>query len=338
MSMHPLLLLCLLALACRTTTDDPEQGGALNTVPLTLEKSDSARATALFGDSLRMQVLFSGKDWLEGPLVLPDGDVICSDIPNNQILRWNGTGSEVYLERSGSVDDDYSREPGSNGLALDRQGRLLLCQHGARRVVRLDSDPGDPQPVFTVIADNYRGQPFNSPNDLHVASDGSILFTDPPYGLPEDESGDLGYYGVYRVDTLGEVTLLTKQFERPNGIALNLAEDRLLIAQSGGGRKVVVQIPYRPEEEYTGLSPIVLSESDYGAEGPGSPDGLELSPDNLLFATTPGGMCVVDMETLLVIARIGSDRPISNCTLSPDGRFLYLTNDDRLVRVELNPA
>lgn len=330
---YPAVMLLVLFLGCRSSS---EQADRVTEVPLTLETIDSLLTRAIFGDTLVVEVLFTGKGWLESPLVLPNGDVICSDVKNNEILRWTGTGSEVYLKHSGGVADDYSREPGSNGLALDRAGRLLLCQHGSRKVVRLDSDPSDPEPVFTVLADNYLGKRFNSPNDLFVAADGSILFTDPPYGLPEDESSEIGFSGVYHIDTLGAVTLLTKSFTRPNGISLNQAEDRLYIGQSDGANPIVAQMMYSAGKEHKGLIVNLLDSNDFNVSDPGSPDGLEVSGSGHVYATVPGGMCIVDPISNKTIAKIHSDRPISNLTISPANDWLYLTNDDRLVRVKLN--
>lgn len=329
----PPLLAVLLCLSCAPDAAPPP---AVD-VPLGLIAIDTPTTYALFGDSLQMEVLFKDKGWLESPLVLPSGEVICSDVERNEILRWTGSGSEVYLDNSGGVADDYSREPGSNGLTLDRNGKLLLCQHGARRVVRLESDPADPDPVYTVLADRYDGKSFNSPNDLVVASDGSILFTDPPYGLPEGDRGELGYYGVYRIDTTGKVSLLTKAFTRPNGIALSPDESRLYVSQSDGQEPLVAQLAYAPGREIKSLIVKMLDRLDFATDAPGSCDGLELSPDGLLFATVPGGVAILDPTTLRVFSKITSDRPISNLTLSPQSDWLYLTNDDRLVRVKINP-
>lgn len=323
----------LLCLACKPGNAQEVEP----TIPLTLEATDSAFTAALFGDSLHMEVLFSGKGWLESPLVLPSGDVICSDVENNQILRWTGKGSEVYLERSGGVPDDYSREPGSNGLTLDQDGKLLLCQHGARRIVRLENDPLVEEPVFTVLADSYEGKAFNSPNDLVVTSDGSILFTDPPYGLPEGDGGDLGMYGVYRVDTSGEVTLLTKSFTRPNGIDLDEAEGRLYVSQSDGEKPVIAAMAYRPGQETSFLIVELFDTNNFPTGVRGAPDGFELDGEGRLFATVPGGVWIIDLDTLQILSKIGSDRPVSNLTISPGRDWLYLTNDDRLVRVKLNP-
>ena len=295
-----------------------------------------AKASQLFGSQPAFEVLLEGLDWSEGPLVLPDGRVLCSDVPRNHVLQWSATNWGVYLDNSGGAADDYSREPGSNGLALNAAGELLLCQHGSRRVARMDAPLGAPAPTYTSLADRYRGKRFNSPNDLVVAADGSILFTDPPYGLPKDLEPELDFCGVYRVDPRGRVSLLTAAYSRPNGIGLSPDGKTLYLGNSDGKRAVVTATPILDSAFTLGVPRVLMDATSLVGALPGLPDGLTVSRSGRIFATGPGGVWVMEPDGR-VIARVRSPAPVSNVALSPAEDWLYLTNDDRLVRVKMNP-
>ena len=303
---------------------------------LGVELTAPAKARQLFGAEPTFEVLLEGMDWSEGPLVLPDGRVLCSDVPRNQVLQWSTAGKGVYLDNSGDAADDYSREPGSNGLALNSTGELLLCQHGSRRIARMDAPLDAPAPTYTSLADRYQGKRFNSPNDLVVAADGSVLFTDPPYGLPRDEEPELDFCGVYRVDPRGRVSLLTKAYSRPNGIGLSPDGRTLYIGNSDGNRAVVTATPILDSAFTLGTPRVLLDATALTSELPGLPDGLAVSRNGRIFATGPGGVWVMEVDGS-VIARVRSPAPVSNVALSLAEDWLYLTNDDRLVRVKMNP-
>jgi gluconolactonase len=295
---------------------------------------DEAETKKLFGGS-RVELLTDGLDWSEGPLVLPDGTVIFSDVPRNHIVRWDGRQTDEWLNNSGNAADNYSREPGSNGLALNAAGELLLCQHGSRQVARMDAPLDRPRPRYVTLADRYAGKRFNSPNDLVVAPDGSILFTDPPYGLPPDAKRELDFCGVFRIDPRGGVHLLSREFSRPNGIGLSPDGKTLYVANSDARRAVVTAMPILNAEYELGEARVLFDGTELTGTQPGLPDGLAVAQSGLLFATGPGGVRVMrpDGEVLTLIA---SDRPVSNVTLSADEDYLYLTNDDRLLRIKLN--
>ncbi|MCP9237759.1 SMP-30/gluconolactonase/LRE family protein [Lewinella sp. JB7] len=327
------LLVLVLSVGCRTKAL-PE---TLEPAPasLRIEAFDAAATRALFGDEPVIEVLFGGMDWSEGPLVLPNGEVICSDVPRNHIVQWTGDTSRVWLSASGTTDNAYSREPGSNGLALNAAGQLLLCQHGNRRVALMEAPLDDPRPRFRSLADRYEGKRFNSPNDLVVAADGSILFTDPPYGLPDDAERELDYCGVFRIDPRGRVTLLTKAYSRPNGIGLSPDGNTLYIGNSDGQRAVVTATPILDADFTLGEARTLIDATELAGTVPGSPDGLAVARDGRIYATSPGGVWVIRPDGTL-LSKVRSDRPVSNVELSPGEDWLYLTNDDRLVRVKLN--
>ena len=328
---HLLLLLLLPLLTCA-----PRPQSAIDVEGVYIEAVDARASRQLFGAQPQIEVLLEGLDWSEGPLVLPDGRVLCSDVPRNQILEWSPTKQGVYLQNSGAADDTYSREPGSNGLALNGRNELLLCQHGSRRVAQLDALLDAPSTRYLTVADRYQGRRFNSPNDLVVAGDGSILFTDPPYGLPEDGERELDFCGVYRVDPRGTVTLLTKDYSRPNGIGLSPDGRTLYIGNSDGERAVVTATPILDAAFTLGQPRNLIDGTSLVGQVPGVPDGLTVSRTGRIFATAPGGVWVVEPDGR-VLAKVRSQAPVSNVTLSPAEDWLYLTNDDRLVRVKLTP-
>ena len=184
-----------------------------------IERLDPALDKLVPADA-KIEVLAGGFTWTEGPVWVQEaggGHLLFSDIPRNSIFRWSeARGIDLFMNPSGYTGISYyGLEPGTNGLALDPQGRLTACEHGDRRVSVLTRGGGK-----RTLVDNYHGRRLNSPNDLVFDSAGSIFFTDPPYGLPErasDPRRELDFCGVYRLDPDGKLTLLTKQLSRPNG-------------------------------------------------------------------------------------------------------------------------
>lgn len=174
----------------------------------------------------RVERLWTGARWSEGPVWFAPGRfVLWSDIPNNRILRWDETDGSVSTFRQPSNN--------SNGLTVDRKGRLISCEHLTRRVTRTEHDGS-----ITVIADSYNGKRFNSPNDVVVKSDGSVWFTDPSYGLLADYEGsraesEIGACHVYRVSPEGQVTVVADDYLKPNGLAFSPDEKFLFIADTG---------------------------------------------------------------------------------------------------------
>jgi gluconolactonase len=173
---------------------------------------------------LRLERVAGGFEFTEGPVWAGDGALLFSSPNTNVIYRWTPTGAvTVFRPKSGYTGFDIGRyhQPGSNGLTFDPDGRLTICQHGNRRVIRVN-----PHGDITVLADRYDGKRLNSPNDLVYRSDGTLFFTDPPFGLPDPRESELGFSGVYRVKD-GEVELVTAELEGPNGIAFS-PDERLL--------------------------------------------------------------------------------------------------------------
>jgi gluconolactonase len=195
-----------------------------DTIPTEFDVLDE-RFAAVGGDD-KIERLYTGTRWAEGPLYFPAGRfLVWSDIPNDRMLRWDETTGVVGVFRQPS---GYS-----NGNTLDREGRLISCEHGNRRVTRTEHDGS-----ITVIADRWQGRRLNSPNDAVVRSDGSVWFTDPPYGILSDYEGhaaeqEIDGCHVYRADPVtGELRVVADDFVRPNGLAFSLDESRLYVADT----------------------------------------------------------------------------------------------------------
>jgi gluconolactonase len=330
------LVICLPLCVATARAEPPRTIGSI-------ERLDPA-LDALVPPDAQLEIIAEGFDWSEGPVwVGQDGGfLLFSDLPPNTIFRWDErSGLSTFLKPSGYTSDvPRGGEVGSNGLALDRQGRLLLCQHGDRRVARLDAPWDDPQPRYTTVADRYDGRRFNSPNDLAVHSSGAVYFTDPPYGLDgyqEDVSKipgkEIPYQGAYRISPDGKVTMLVKDLERPNGIAFSPDEKTLYVANSHRPRLVWTAYPVLPDGSL-GPGRVLFDGSALAGERRGLPDGMAVDEHGNLFATGPGGVLVLSPEgkhlgTLL------TTQATANCTFGEDGRTLFITADGYLLRVRL---
>ncbi|MCA9242000.1 MAG: SMP-30/gluconolactonase/LRE family protein, partial [Planctomycetales bacterium] len=258
--------------------------------------------------------------------------------PNNVVFRWKeGEGIGAYLKPSGFTGTETkSPEPGSNGLAIDAEGRLLLCQHGDRRLARMEAATDAPKAAFTTLADRFEGKRFNSPNDLAVHSSGAVYFTDPPYGLPErfnDPQKEIDFQGVYRLSPTGQVALLTGELTAPNGIALSPDESMLYVAQSDPQKAIVMAYDLTPDGRVE--NPRVLFDATpLLATRTGNPDGLKVDQQGNLFATGPGGVLVLTPDGRHLGTIMTGER-IANCAFGDDGRTLYMTSDMHLCRVRL---
>jgi len=298
-----------------------------------IERLDEALDALVAADS-KIEVLASGFTWTEGPVWVADdsgGHLLFTDIPRNSIFRWTAArGIELFMNPSGYTGVSYyGLEPGANGLALDSQGRLVACEHGDRRVSVLTHGGGK-----MTLVDSFEGKRLNSPNDLCFDSAGSLYFTDPPYGLPQradDPRRELDFCGVFRLDPNGKLTLLTKQLARPNGIGLSPDQKTLYVAQSDPELPIWMAFPIK-DDKTLGEGKTLYNAKAAMAEFPGLPDGLAVAADGTIFGSGPGGIYVLKPDGKL-IGRIITGERTSNCCLSPDGLWLYITADSRLCRI-----
>jgi len=286
----------------------------------------------LIAPDARLEVLATGFEWSEGPVwSRAGGFLLFSDIPRNSIMRWSATqGISLYMKPSGYTGvADYGREPGSNGLLFDSQGRLVLMEHGDRRVSRLEAGGGK-----RTLVDNFEGKRLNSPNDAVFRSNGDLYFTDPPYGLPkqaEDPARELDFCGVYRLSNGGVLTLLTKEMTRPNGIGFSPDERTLYVAQSDPRAAVWKAFPVK-DDGTLGPGRIFHDATPLVGKFPGLPDGLKVDRNGNLWATGPGGVWIFSPDGK-PLGRIDTGEATANCAFGDDGSTLYITADMYLCRI-----
>lgn len=282
----------------------------------------------------RLEILASGFEWTEGPVWWPEQQtVLFSDIPRNTVFAWTKNGElKTFLKPSGYTGSDQftGQEPGSNGLLFDSDGQLILCQHGDRRVARLKDDR-----TFETLASTYQGNRLNSPNDAVFKSDGSLYFTDPPYGLPknvDDPAKELPFQGVYRLSPDGTLTLLTDQMTRPNGIAFSPDESILYVANSDPEEAIWMAFPLK-EDGTLGEGKVFADATDQVGKEKGLPDGMTVDRDGNLFATGPGGVLIFAPDGTH-LGTIKTGEATANCTFGgEDGSVLYVTADMHFCRI-----
>jgi gluconolactonase len=298
----------------------------------TIERHDN-RLDRIIAPEARMERLADGFDWSEGPVWIRDGGyLVFSDVPQNTAFRWKqGEGISVFLKPSGYTGPrprPSGGEAGSNGLVVDPQGRLVLCQHGDRRVARREGDH------FITLADRYQGKRFNSPNDAVYKANGDLYFTDPPYGLPrlnDDPAKELDFNGVYRLAKDGTVTLLTREMTFPNGIAFSPDEKTLYVANSDPKKALWMAFPVQ-EDGTLGQGRIFFDATAWVASKKGLPDGMKVDRAGNLFATGPGGVHIFDPDGSH-LGTLATGVPTANCGFGDDGSTLYITADMYLCRL-----
>lgn len=307
-------------------------------LPMTLGSIDrkDPKLDALIPKDAKIEVLAGGFKWTEGPVWDKKGNALLfTDIPNNRVVRWSAKdGVSDFLKPSGYTGkaEFTGSEPGANGLAYDKNGSLILCQHGDRRVARLKGDK-----TFETIVDKFEGKRFNSPNDLVFAKNGDMYFTDPPYGLPgqmKDPAKELDFQGVYRLGADGKLALLTKEMTRPNGIALSPDEKTLYVANSDPDKAIWMAFPIGADGKLGAGKLIHDATADVKASpNKGLPDGLKVDAKGNIFATAINGVYVFGPDHAF-LGRIVTNDKTANCAWGDDGTVLYLATNDKLTRVK----
>jgi gluconolactonase len=293
----------------------------------------------LVSPDARAEIIAEGFEWSEGPLwVASENMLLFSDIPNNTVFKWTEKdGHKIYLKPAGYTGSTPRvGEMGSNGLILNKEGKLILCQHGDRRIALMDAPLHAPEPKFITIADNYQGKAFDSPNDVVMHPSGDIYFTDPPYGLEkfiQDTTKAAPYQGVYRVRTTGEVELLIDSISRPNGIGFTPDGKTLIVANSETEKAVWYAYDLGEGDSLTNAR-IFFDASSYAKTAPGAPDGFKIDAKGNMYSTGPGGVWVFNPEGK-PLGRLKLPVPSSNCALADDDKTLYITADMYILRVKL---
>ena len=291
----------------------------------------------LIDTSAQFEVIGEGYAWSEGPVWVEEQQILLfSDLPNNVIYKWkDGEGITEYLKPAGYTGQQQrGGQKGSNGLILGRNESLIIAQHGDRRIARMDAPLTSPKPNFVTITDSFNDKKLNSPNDLVQHSNGGIYFTDPPYGIEEgngDQSQQLAFQGVYYLAPSGKLHLVTDKLSRPNGIALSPDERTLYVSNSDRSNPVWMAFDVHTDG-LTSNGRIFMDAS--GIEGPGVPDGMTVDLMGNIYATGPGGIWVMSSEGK-VLGHIKMTKAVSNCKIGNNGKILYVTGGNRVLRIPL---
>jgi gluconolactonase len=290
------------------------------------------RFDKLVPSGAKLERIADGFGWAEGPAWnAATEELFFSDVETNHMHAWSEkNGTRTVLEKAGYVRSDpfTGREPGSNGIAFDAQGRVVFCQHGERRISRLEADA-----TRTVLVDRYQGKRLNSPNDLVYSRAGDLFFTDPPFGLPgtyDDPERELSFTGVYRLKTSGELELLTRELEGPNGIGLSPDERTLYVANNSPTRPLWMAYELRADGTL-GPGRELFDAMPFTATRKGFPDGLKVGKNGHLFAAGPEGIYVLTAEGEH-LGTLFFGQLTANCAFDEQGR-LYVTADSAIYRL-----
>ena len=294
-----------------------------------------SRFDKLVPSNLKIEKIAGGHKWVEGPVWnRQEGYLLFSDIPKNSIYRWQeDRGESLFLKPSGYTGKAPfgGLEPGSNGLAFDPAGRLVLAEHGDRRIARLERSGRK-----TTLVDRYEGKRINSPNDLVFKSNGDVYFTDPPFGLPksfDDPHKELPFQGVYKFSKDGKLTLLTKNIKAPNGIAFSPDEKKLYVSNADASNAIWMVYDVKPDGTIAN-GKTLFNATAWTKNKPGVPDGMKIDKDGNLFAAGPGGIHVIAPDG----AHLGSIEtgvPTGNLAWGEDGSTLFITSNKTVYRLKL---
>jgi gluconolactonase len=318
---------------------------AANTTPLEVDKRDASIARIVPAGATLERVA-TGFTWTEGT-VWVQGSLYFADIPANRIHKWTpGQGVTTFLEPSGYKGPRYYNgiEPGSNGMTLDARGRLTVAGHAQRDVYRLESL--DAKAQITILADIYDGKRLNSPNDVVYRSDGSLYFTDPPYGLESQKDNDpekrLQVNGVYRIPhaleqkpgaepARGELQLLVSDLTRPNGIAFS-PDEKYLYVNNSEPKKIWMRYRVLPDGKLT--DPKLLYDATADPR-PGNPDGMKVDVEGNIYSAGPGGVWIFSPEGKPLGTILIGEKVANLAWAGPDRKTLYIAASTSIYRVHL---
>lgn len=301
-----------------------------------IEKIDES-LDAIIKPGADVELLAEGFVWSEGPVwVESEKMLLFSDVPKNMIYKWTEKdGLTEYLSPAGyTQEEEGNLGEGSNGLLLDSAGQLVVCQHGDRRMAVMESSVNSPSANFKTLAANFEGKRFNSPNDAAFNSKGELFFTDPPYGLADqdnDKTKEIDFNGVYRLNRQGVVSLLIDSLTRPNGITF-LNDSTFIVANSDHAKAKWYQYNMSKDSVISGK--VFYDATTDAQTEKGLPDGLKVSKKGIVFATGPGGVWIFDVTGKL-LGKIKTTMASANCALDAEEKTLYITSHEYLLRVQL---
>lgn len=283
-------------------------------------------------EDTKIEIIAQGFTWTEGPVWVPEEQcLLFSDVPENVAYKWTEKeGTTVFLNPSGYIGEDNKQ--GSNGLALNTQGELLLCQTGNRTIAKLKGSIAEGKSDFIFLTDNFNGKRYNAPNDLAVDPGGNIFFTDPDFGLNLEEK-ELDFQGVYRLDTQGKVTLLTDKWPTPNGIGLSPDAKKLYIANSEPNLLISYDLDNQGKikNEHILMDLTSLWEQSIAKQ---LPDGMAVNKAGIIFLAGPDGVLLIKPNGKH-LGTIKTDKLTSNCSFNEDESILYITCHQLVLRVHL---
>lgn len=309
----------------------PEKAAVGLSVPVQVDRIDDA-LDALIPRDASLERVATGFPFTEGPVWSREGYLLFSSPDLNTIFRWTPDGQvDIYRPKSGYTGTNIGayHQPGSNGLTFDASGRLTICEHGNRRVTRLEKRGN-----LTILADRYEGKRLNSPNDLVYRSDGTLYFTDPPFGLPQlfdDKAKELPFSGVFRVRD-GTITLVSRDLTGPNGLAFSPDERYLYVGNWDPKSKVVMRYPVEPDGK---LDKGQVFFDMTGAPGEDAIDGMKIDRAGNLYVTGPGGVWVLSAEGKHLGTIREPEQPHNLAWGDDDGRTLYITALTSVYRMRL---
>jgi len=299
---------------------------------------DTPEINNLIPEDAVIELLAEGFDWSEGPVWIKDGGyVLFNDIPQNTTYKWSEKeGLTIFMRPAGYSlgDDPPGYELGCNGLFVHPiTKQIVFCDHGNRCIAVLNKKNW----TKSILVDKFEGKKLNSPNDIVISSMGHYYFTDPPYGLtgPDYLGMELDFSGVYHLNPNGVLTLVTKELDRPNGIALS-PDERTLYVSNSGEKKIWIKFDVS-ENGTTGKSRMFYDATDFNKYGnKGNCDGMAVDTQGNIWATGPGGVMIFTPEGKH-LGSIETGKSISNCCFGgTEGNELYITSDMYLCRVKVN--
>ena len=293
------------------------------------------RFDKLVPSNVRIDKIAGGHKWVEGPVWNRIEEyLLFSDIPANSIYKWQqGKGESLFLKPSGYAGKApfEGPEPGSNGLTYDSDGRLVIAEHGERRVARLDKNGRK-----TTLVDRYEGKRINSPNDVVFKSNGDLYFTDPPFGLPksfDDPQRELPFQGIYRYSKDGKLTLLTKDLKAPNGIAFSPDEKKLYVSNADMSNAIWMVYDVKTDGTIAN-GKTLFDATPWTKTKPGVPDGMKVDKDGNLFAAGPGGIHVIAPDGTH-LGSIETGVATGNLAWGGDGSTLFIPSSRAVYRLKL---
>ena len=331
--MIKLALVLAAALFTTACTTAPPPGPVSAAAVGSIVRLDAA-FDALLPKDAYIEKLAGGFNFIEGPVWRPTGVLWFSDVVGNVVRQWSPDGKVIEVLKPGGYDGNSLPAGGfngPNGATADKDGAVLLCQHGNRRIVRIDKNMR-----VTTLVDKFQGKKFNSPNDLVYRSDGSLYFTDPPYGLPKldgDPSKELKFNGVFRLAN-DKLEAVIRELTRPNGIAFSVDEKTLYVANSDENHKVWMRYDVAADGK---VSNGKLFADATAEREDGLPDGMKVDSQGNVYGTGPGGVWVFSPEG----KHLGTIKPPetpANCAWGDDGKSLYMTARTGLYRIKLAVA